>query len=115
MAPIELRAGGAFIALAVVLVLFSFVAFLKGEHTFAITLQFVLTACAAIIFGAFATTDKTQAGSKSQVIALASAVVLLVVGVVVPATTLTYVPTYWVGLWGIGALLCALTLRRLSM
>ena len=76
MAPIQLRAGGAFIALAVVLLLFAFIAFLRGEQIFAVSLQFVLTACAAIIFGAFATTDKTQAGSRSQVIALTSSVVL---------------------------------------
>lgn len=115
MAPIQLRAGGAFIALAMVLLLFAFIAFLRGEQTFAVSLQFVLTACAAIIFGAFATTDKTQAGSKSQVIALTFAVVILVLGVLVPTTVLAYTPTHWVGMWGVGALLCALTLRRLSM
>jgi len=113
MVPIQLRAGGAFLALAVVLFIFAFLAFMRGEQVYELTPQFLLTVVAAIIFGAFATTDKTQAGSRKQVFALAIAVLLI--GIIVPNTVLTLTPTFWLAMWGVGALLCALILRRLSM
>ncbi|WP_301924580.1 hypothetical protein [Corynebacterium glaucum] len=115
MVPIQLRAGGAFLALAAVLFIFAFLAFMRGEQVYALTPQFLLTVIAAIIFGAFATTDKTQAGSRKQVIALAIAVLLIGIGIIVPNTVLALTPTFWLAMWGVGALLCALILRRLSM
>ncbi|MCP1387067.1 hypothetical protein M5J20_02525 [Corynebacterium sp. TA-R-1] len=115
MVPIQLRAGGAFIALALVLFLFAFVAFLRGDTLYTITPQFICTAVAAVIFGSFATFNTAQGGSRKQLIALGAAVLLLGLGVLVPNTALAVTPTYWLGLWAVGALLCALILRRSAM
>ncbi|AKV58367.1 hypothetical protein [Corynebacterium riegelii] len=114
MVPIQLRAGGAFMALAVVLFIFAFLAFMRGDQTYALTLRFVLTCVASLIFGAFATTNTATGGSRKQLVALGVAVALIAVGMVVPNQALTIVPTTSLALWGGGALVCALILRRFS-
>ena len=114
MVPIQLRAGGAFIALAVVLFLFAFLTLMRGEQTFDVTLRFALTCVASVIVGAFATTSTAVGGSKAQIIALVAAVALIALGMLVPQAALTVVPTVWLAMWGVGALLCALILRRVS-
>lgn len=115
MVPIQLRAGGAFVALALVLFLFAIVAFVRGEATYELTPQFGCTVVAACLFGAFATTDTSTGGSKKQLGALGAAVVLIAVGMFLPNTALTVAPTYWLALWAVGALFCALMLRRSAM
>lgn len=115
MVPVQLRAGGAFIALAVVLLLYAFVSVVKGEPLFAITPQFLCTVVAACLFGAFATTNKSVGASRTQLIVLGLAVILVGVGALLPNNALTVTQTYWLGLWGVGALLCALILRRATM
>lgn len=114
MAPIQLRVGGAFIATAVVLFIFAFLSIMRGEAVFDITSRFVMIVAASVIFGAFATSDTSQPGSRKQLIALGIAVALLAIGMLLPNTVLTVAPTMWLVLWGVGALLCALILRRFS-
>lgn len=114
MAPIQLRVGAAFIATAVVLFIFAFLALMRGEATFEITSRFVCIVAASVIFGAFATSDTSQPGSRTQLVALGVAVALLAVGMLLPNAVLTLAPTLWLVLWGVGALLCALILRRFS-
>lgn len=114
MVPLQLRAGGAFMALAVVLFIFAFLAFTRGEEMHDITVRFVLTCAAALIFGAFATTNTSTGGSRAQLIALGVAVALIAAGMLVPNQVLTVAPTTWLALWGGGALVCALILRRFS-
>lgn len=112
MAPIQLRAGGAFITLAAALFLFTVLSVLRGDELFAMTLQTLTVIVAAIIIGAFATVSTSQEGSRTQVIALIIALVLIGLGVALPTFTLFYTQAYWPALWGIGALLCAVVLRR---
>lgn len=114
MVPLQLRAGGAFMALAVVLFIFAFLAFMRGEVVHDITVRFALTCTAALIFGAFATTNTATGGSRTQLMALSVAVALIAVGMLMPNLVLTVAPTTWLALWGGGALVCALILRRFS-
>ena len=115
MVPLQLRVGGAFMALALALFLFGFIAMLRGQALFDVTPQFLFTCLAAVIFGAFATTRRDQAGSRAQVIALAVAVALIGIGMILPSAAVAVTQTYWLALWGGGALLCALILRRSAM
>ncbi|QPK82372.1 hypothetical protein G7Y29_05510 [Corynebacterium qintianiae] len=111
MIPIQLRVGGAFIALALVLVIYAAVAFFRGQGVFELTPQVLSILAAALIFGANATFVREQSRSRTQVLALAVAVALVVVGVLVPSTVLFLTQTYWLLLWAGAAILCALILR----
>ena len=112
MVPVPLRAGGAFLAIALVLLIYAALAFFRSEPAFAITPQVVTILVAAAIFGANATFVRGQTHSRVQVGALAAAVVLVVVGVLLPATTLFITQTFWLILWAVTGIMCALVLRR---
>lgn len=109
--PVQLRVGGAFMSLAVVLIVQAVVAFITGG-VFQVTVATVLVWVAALIFGAFATQRRDQPGSRSQVIALIVALVLIIFSVVLPTTVLTTTAAYWLALYAAVAVICALILRR---
>ncbi|WP_394280591.1 hypothetical protein [Corynebacterium sp.] len=111
MIPIPLRVGGAFMSLAVVLIVQAVVAFISGG-IFEITVGSVLVWVAALIFGAFATQRRDQPGSRSQVIALVTALVLIIISVVTPTIVLTTTAAYWIAAYAAMAVVCALILRR---
>ena len=112
MIPIQLRVGGAFLALAVVLVIYAAVAFFRGQAVFEITPQVLTIVAAALLFGANATFVRGQSRSRAQVVALVVAVGLVILGVLLPAETIFATPTYWLLLWAGAAVVCALILRQ---
>lgn len=115
--PLPIRAGAAFMALALVLVIFMVTSVLRDGWMadFEVTGRMLLIAAAAVILGAFATVRRDQAASRTQVIALAVAVGLIVVAMLIPATTIYVMGQYWLALYAVAALLCALILRRYAM
>lgn len=115
--PLPIRAGGAFMALALVLALFLVLSMLSDGlmATFVVTSRFLLICVAAIIFGAFATVRKDQAASKSQVIALGIAVGLVILSMVIPQYEVYALSQPWLAMYAVAALLCALILRRAAM
>ncbi|SDL72074.1 hypothetical protein SAMN04488535_0550 [Corynebacterium mycetoides] len=112
MIPIQLRVGGAFIALALVLVIYAAVAFFRGEGVFEFTPRELAICLAALLFGANATFVRGQPRSRAQVLALAAAVVLVILGVLMPREAVFATQTYWLLLWAGGAVVCALILRQ---
>lgn len=112
MVPVQLRAGGAFMALALVLAIYAIVAFIRGQGVFTFTPSVLLVLVASAIFGSFATVSKTQQSSRTQVIALGTAVALIVASVFVPDVTVIRTETFWLLMWAAAAVVCALVLRR---
>ncbi|AGF72492.1 hypothetical protein [Corynebacterium halotolerans] len=112
--PVALRVGGAFMALAIVLLVFTVVSvFLDGWMVpFVVTPSFLVILLAAVIFGAFATVRKDQAASRSQVIALIVAVALVILSRFLPATALYVMAQYWLPMYAVLAFLCGLVIRR---
>lgn len=112
MIPVQLRVGGAFVALALVFIIHAAMAFVRGEALFAFTPQVLSILAATAVFGANATFVRGQRRSRGQVVALAVAVLLVVAGVLAPRAELFVAPTYWLVLWACVAGVCALILRR---
>lgn len=112
--PAPIRVGGAFMALALVLVIMAIVAvFTDGwmapfEWTYG-RLGIVL---AALIVGAFATIRHDQKSSITQVVALGIAVALIIASRFLPQTVLMVQAQYWLLLYAGAAALCALVIRR---
>ncbi|WP_291313588.1 hypothetical protein [Corynebacterium sp. UBA2622] len=115
MIPVQLRAGGAFLAIALVLLIYTALAFFRSEPTFAFTAQVITIIVAAAIFGANATFVRGQRHTRAQVGALAGAVALVIIGILLPATPLFVTQTFWLILWAVTGILCALILRRSAM
>lgn len=112
MVPVQLRVGGAFMGVALALVLYAVVALLGGDATFSITPQVLSVLVAVGLVGAFATYNTNQAGSRAQVVALLAAVVLIGAGFIAPDTHLMATTPYWLIGWALAAGLCAIVLRR---
>lgn len=112
--PLALRVGGAFMALAVALVIFAVVAvFVDGWMApFAVTPRFLSILVAAIILGAFATIRADQASSRTQVVALAIAVAIVIFSRFIPNEPLTVMAQYWLAMYAVFAFMCALIIRR---
>lgn len=115
--PLAIRAGGAFLALALTLVILLVMSVLDDGWmaTFEVTSRVVLILVAAIIIGSFATVRKDQAASRAQVIALAVGLILIAVSMLLPQVTVYAMEQYWLALYAVAALLCALILRRSTM
>ena len=90
--PLALRAGGAFIALAVALAIFGIIAWLSDGWAvpFAITPAFLGICVAAVLFGAFATVNRAQKPSVAQVVALSIAVAFIIASQFLPKTPLGF-------------------------
>lgn len=112
MVPIQMRAGGAFIALAVVLVILAVIAFFTGNALFTFTPATVLICIAALLFGAFVVISPDGKGTRTRFAAQLLATLLIIVSLFIPDTALFVTQTYWLVLWAGAAVLCALVLRR---
>lgn len=67
---------------------------------------------AALLVGAFATQRRDQKASRTQVIALVIAVVLIAGSMLLPHVVLTTMGQYMLFLYAGAALICALIIRR---
>ena len=112
MVPVQLRVGGAFMGIALVLVLYAVLALLRGDAAFPVTPQVLSIIVAVAIVGAFATYNTKQEGSRTQVGALIVAVVLIGLGFIAPDTELMATTPFWLIGWALAAGLCAVVLRR---
>lgn len=112
MVPVQLRVGGAFMGIALVLVLYAVLALLRGDAAFPVTPQVLSIIVAVAIVGAFATYNIKQEGSRTQVGALIVAVVLIGLGFIAPDTELMATTPFWLIGWALAAGLCAVVLRR---
>ena len=65
MVPVQLRVGGAFMGIALVLVLYAVLALLRGDAAFPVTPQVLSIIVAVAIVGAFATYNTKQEGSRT--------------------------------------------------
>lgn len=112
--PMPMRVGGAFMALALTLLLMGVVAVLSEGWMapFEWTLSRLAILVVAIIVGAFATIRVDQKASRSQVVALALALALIVISRFLPESTLVVMGQHWLLLYAITALLCGLVIRR---
>ncbi|RNE49729.1 hypothetical protein C5L39_01900 [Corynebacterium alimapuense] len=112
-----LRVGGAFMALAVALLVFTVIAvFTDGWMApFEVTPRFLILLVAAMVVGAFATVRRDQAASRSQVVALIVAVVLVGATRFIPSTVIFVMAQYWLAMYAVFAVMCALILRRSLM
>nr|VDG63635.1 Uncharacterised protein [Streptococcus thermophilus] len=113
MVPVQLRVGGAFMALAVVLIILAVMAFVAGDRLFTFTPSDLMICVAALLFGGFGTFSRDQQASRSRIVALAAASVLIIASVLTPKKTAVFTTeTYWLLLWAGMAIACALILRR---
>jgi len=112
MVPVQLRVGGAFMGIALVLVLYAVLALLRGDAAFPVTPQVLSIIVAVAIVGAFATYNTKQQGSRTQVGSLLAAVVLIGLGFIAPDTELMATTPFWLIGWALAAGLCAVVLRR---
>lgn len=112
MVPVQLRVGGAFMGIALVLVLYAVLALLRGDAAFPVTPQVLSIIVAVAIVGAFATYNTKQEGSRTQVGALIVAVVLIGLGFIAPDTELMATTPFWLIGWALAAGLCAVVLRH---
>lgn len=112
MIPVQMRAGGAFIALAVVLTIFALIEFISGSAVFTFTPGEIMICLAALLFGAFITVGEDGQGERGRVVAQLGATLLIVGSFFVPDTPLFATQTYWLVLWAGAAVVCALVLRR---
>lgn len=112
--PIGLRVGGAFVAIAFVLFIFTFVqvATVGWMEPVAVTARFLLIVITAGVFGGFATIRKDQAASRLQVGALIVALVLVVVGRFLSPEPIVVWEQYWLPIYGSLALVCGLIVRQ---
>ncbi|MGD7001271.1 hypothetical protein [Corynebacterium halotolerans] len=112
--PFPLRVGGAFMALALVLFIFFLMEIVSNGFNvpFAVTPRFLGIVLAAIILGAFATMSRNQESSRTQVIALIIAVLLVITSRFLPNGALTFLGQPWLLGYAVLALICSLVIRR---
>ena len=112
MVPVQLRVGGAFLGIALVLLIYATLGYFGADTTFVITPQVLTVLAAVALVGAYATTNTTSSGSRAQVYALLVAVVLIGLGIILPNTPLMITTPVWLAAWAVAAGLCAIILRR---
>ncbi|MCS4489327.1 hypothetical protein N7326_00465 [Corynebacterium sp. ES2794-CONJ1] len=109
-----LRVGGAFIAIAVVLLIFTVMEI--SQHgwmaPFAVTFRFINTVVAAGLVGGYATTHIKQRPHFTQLIALVGALLLIISGRLFPSTPLIVWEQFWIPSYAVLALICGLYIRR---
>lgn len=112
--PLPLRVGGAFVAIAIALAIFTLVAVITQGFLvpFEVTPRFLLIVVAAAILGGFGMTSPGQPRSAWNVFALVVALVLVVGGRFIPNNALYVMEQWWLVAYAILALLCSLILRR---
>ncbi|MCK7660483.1 hypothetical protein [Corynebacterium antarcticum] len=112
--PPALRVGGVFIALAIVLALWTFLeVVLNGWMApFHVTTRFLLICVAAIIIGGSATSGRTQYVTMGRVVTLGVALTLIVLSRVLPNATFMVMGQYWLPSYAIVSLLAGLIIKR---
>ncbi|MBF9012000.1 hypothetical protein NQ023_05585 [Corynebacterium phoceense] len=112
--PVALRVGGAFMALALVLLLFGVLSLVSDGWMvpYGVSPRFLLIVAAAALAGAFVTTSTEHRGSPAQVIGLVAALALVIASRFVSAQAIGHMAQYWLFLYAVAALLCALVIRR---
>ncbi|MEJ6012302.1 hypothetical protein WG936_00395 [Corynebacterium sp. H127] len=115
--PAAIRAGGAFVAIAIVLAIFTFVQVVTEGFLmpFQVTPRFLLILAAAAILGAFGMSAPGQARGAWSVFALAVALLLVVGGRFIPNDPIHVMEQWWLPAYAIVALLCGLVLRRAAL
>lgn len=115
--PAALRVGGAFLVVAFVLILFALISvFSDGWGApFVWTYSNLAIIIAAVMVGAFSTMSKEHAGSRTQIIALAVAVALIIASRFLPQHDLLIQQQYWLLFYAGMSAICALILRRSVM
>lgn len=114
--PVSIRVGGAFVAVAIVLGIFTFVAVVTQGWLvpFEVTPRFLLIVAAAAILGGFGMTTPGRPRSAWNVFALAVALLFVVGGRFIPNAPIHVMEQYWLPAYALLALLCGLILRRVS-
>ncbi|AEQ06610.1 hypothetical protein LJU02_05420 [Corynebacterium pseudotuberculosis] len=112
--PVGLRVGGAFVAIAFVLFIFTFVqiATVGWMEPVAVTARFLLIILAAGIFGGFATIRKEQAASRLQIGALIVALAFVIAGRFLSPEPIFVWQQYWLPIYGFLALVCGFVARQ---
>lgn len=115
--PLAIRAGGAFVAIALILFIFTFVAVVTQGFLapFDVTPRFLLIVAAGALVGGFGMPAPGQPRSVWNVFALAVALILVVGGRFIPNSPLYVMEQWWLPAYGIAALLCGLVLRRAAI
>lgn len=112
--PVPIRVGGAFMAVAIVLVFFTVVEVITNGWLvpFAVTPRFLALLLAGALVGGFATMNKNQPPSVIQVGALITALLCVIAGRFLPQTTLMMWDQYWLPAYALLAFGCSLAIRR---
>ncbi|QMV85315.1 hypothetical protein HW450_00690 [Corynebacterium hindlerae] len=115
--PVAIRFGGAFVAIAIVLAIFTFVAVVTEGFLvpFQVTPRFLLIVVAGALVGGFGMAAPGQPRSVWSVFALAVALLLVVGGRFIPNEPLYVMEQWWLPAYAIAALLCSLVLRRAAI
>lgn len=115
--PLPIRVGGAFVAIAIVLGIFTFVAVVTQGFLvpFEVTPRFLLIVLAGAILGAFGMTTPGAPRSAWNVFALFVALLLVVGGRFIPNAPIFVMQQWWLPAYAILALLCGLVLRRTAI
>ncbi|MEZ2121310.1 MULTISPECIES: hypothetical protein [unclassified Corynebacterium] len=115
--PTAMRVGGAFIALAIVLVLWTFLEVVTNGWLapFYVTTRFLLICTAAVIIGSSATAGRTQYVTLGRVVALGVALMFLVLSRVLPNHIFMVMGQYWLPSYAIVSLLAGLIIKRQMM
>lgn len=114
--PAAIRIGGAFAALGIVLLIFTFVEITTVGWLvpFEVTPRFLMILLAAVLLGGFATAGVANSRGIGQVTALVLALLLVVLGRLVPNPALMAMDQWWLPAYGLLALACSLVLRRVA-
>lgn len=112
--PVALRVGGAFMAIGVVLFIFAAIEVFRSGWFgfFNVDVRFLMIVLAAAVLGAFATMNRNQEASRTQVIALVAAFVLAIGSRFVPNEVITVLQQWWLMGYAGLAFLCGLAIRK---
>ncbi|WKD61204.1 hypothetical protein CCICO_05880 [Corynebacterium ciconiae DSM 44920] len=109
-----LRVGGAFLALALVLALFTVLSLISGgiSSFFPVTWGFLLIIASAMLLGAFGTTHRNEERTMRHVVVLVIAVGLVVFSRFITTEPIYILESWWLPIYATMALICALVIRR---
>lgn len=115
--PLPIRVGGAFVAIAIVLAIFAFVAVVTQGFLapFEVTPRFLLIVAAGALVGAFGMSPPGQPRSTWSVFALAVALLFVVGGRFIPNEPFFVMDQWWLPAYAILAFICGLVLRRAAI
>lgn len=108
------RVGGAFLALAVVLGLFTFISLVNQgiSGVFPVTWRFLMIIVASMLLGAFGTVHRDEERTTRHVVILVISVGLVVFSRFIAPDPIYVIASWWLPVYAVMALLCALVIRR---